>query len=77
MDIHVLVIIVVAIIIYLLIGRSRGDLPQPTSVEPWVIEAFRKKKCQQWLLGIPVGLVAFFLLWLRAHPSIGAGLEVV
>ena len=72
MDIRELGLIGATLTALLLLRRFRRDPPQATSVEPWVIEAFQKKKRQQWLLGIPVGVVWFFSFRERAHPS-GSG----
>lgn len=55
----------------LLLHFFRRASAPPTSVEPWIIEAFREKKRKQWLLAIPVGLLALFPYWLRAYPSAG------
>ncbi len=72
---HLLVIAAVTVVGLLLLRLFRRDRPQPTSVEPWVIEAFEKKKRQQWLLGIPIGLVLLLFSWQKVHPS-GIGIFV-
>lgn len=74
MNSHLLVVAGMTVIGVLLLRLFRRDSPRPTSVEPWVIEAFREKKRKQWLLGIPTGLVFVFIYWNRAHPS---GAELV
>lgn len=57
--------------------RSRAVLRRPTSIEPWVIKAFRKKKRQQWLMSVPLALFLIFLRSNYAHSPGGAGMENV
>ena len=75
MHTNVWIILVATIFVLLFFFRSRADSPRPTSIEPWVIDAFRKRRRQQWLMSVPVAALFIFLRWGHAHPSTGVGMQ--
>ena len=56
-------------VLTLLLWALRGKQPTPTSIEPWVIAAFRKRRQQQVLISIPA---AIFFVWVFKYSS-GSG----
>ena len=67
-----LAILVLAGIVLLLAPAFRGKPPPPTSIDPSVIEAFRKIYRLQMLLTVPT-VVALF--WVFKPPSSGGALH--
>jgi hypothetical protein len=66
--VELLVPVAIAGIVLLLASVFRRKSPAPTSIEPAVIEAFRKTYRQQWLMAIST---AVFLVWVFKYPSSG------
>ena len=59
-------------IVLLLALAFRRKLPPPASIDPAVIQAFRKMYRRQWLVAIPT---AVFLVWVLKYPSSGGALH--
>ena len=70
MNLLVFAVIVAALVLF---GWAfHGKAPPPTSVDPVVIEAFRKMYRQQILMGV---LLAPFLVWVFKSPASGGALH--
>ena len=65
-------VIALTAIVLLLALAFRRKPPAPTSIDPAVIEAFRKMYRQQCLMAIPT---AAFLVWVLKDPASGGALH--
>lgn len=71
MGINLMVVALTGIVLLLALAFRRRP-PAPASIDPSVIQAFRKMVRQQWLMAIPTAL---FLVWVLKYPSSGGTLH--
>lgn len=67
-----LIVVAIAGMVLLLALAFRRKPPAPTTIEPSVIQAFRKTYRQQWLMAIST---AVFLVWVFKYQSIGGAVH--